>query len=416
MKRLKKMTMVLPLVVILAGALVPLVIERGNDIQASGQEVSERKLGGRTAGEWAALAREAQEDGRFRQALSHIKTAERVEAGTQYAGELVRIRRARWRSREGARVRERFHGGPIEDLTFDEAGAVAGGHRTAVVLPGESLWTIATSLAAAGRAGRAGHAPDSRAVYVLWDELTGLNGVRELEVGERVKVPIPPGEVEAMAATSRADLEKLAAARSALSDNRLGEAAAIRRDMAGRFVPSTRSCLEFDEALASAREARLVDDAREALSRAGALPRLSSHRERLTILEGVAAGLREAERLTEGDQYGDALALVDTMVIEESRFSIEGDGTMVAVKPSGVSYTEAARSAVEWLLERELVSSGAEFPYVGGKTSDELAWARYLVRAADAARIDGLDFATLLTSGESELKLRLPDPTPFFAD
>jgi hypothetical protein len=468
MTRLRKATIALPLLVVLAGALVPLVVERDSGIRASGTEVPEPVIDGRTSDEWSELAAAALERGRFRQALAHIKTAERLQPGIQYGDRLNEIRSARWRAREIERVRARFQGGPIDGLAFDESGSVTGGHRLVVVLPGESLWSMARSLVAAERGeeprGVSGRDP---AVYAAWDELTSLNGVRELEVGERVAVPVPSAETEALAAVGRADLERLAEARSALSEGRLDDAVAARACIAGPFVPATDACRGLDEEVADAlrarearaladdalaaarehdfaradslvlesvalggdtllaeevaalsreRETALIEDARAALNRLGGLPRLSSHRERLELLKGIVDAINEAERLSDGAQYAGALSLADTLIADETRFSIERDGTVVAVKQSGASYTETARAAVEWLLERELVSSGSAYPYAERKTGDETAWARYLVRAADAARAEGIDFAALLTARESELELRLPDPTPFFGD
>lgn len=468
MTRLRKATIALPLLVVLAGALVPLVFERDSGIRASGADAPEPVIDGRTSEEWSELATAALERGRFRQALAHIKTAERVEPGIQYADRLAGIRRARWRAREIERVRARFHDGPIDGLAFDGSGNMTGGHRLVVVLPGESLWSIARSLVAAERGdeprGVSRNDPD---VYVSWDVLTRLNGLRELEVGERVAVPVPAAEASALAAVGRADLDRLARARVALSEGRLDNAVAARASIVGPFVPTTDACRELDEAVAEAlrareagalvdaaieaarehdfaradslvlesltlggdpslvdevaalsraRETALVEDARAALNRLGGLPRLSSHRERLELLDGIVDAIREAERLSDGVQYAGALSLADTLIADETRYSIERDGTVVAVKPGGASYTETARAAVEWLLERELVSSGSAYPYVERKTGDETAWARYLVRAADAARAEGVDFAALLIAHEDELELRLPDPTPFFAD
>ncbi|MCK4680697.1 hypothetical protein KAT82_06195, partial [bacterium] len=74
MTRLKRATIVLPLVVLLLGVVVPVLLERDDSVRASRVEVREARTSGRTAGEWAKLAYVAQRRGELREALSYIKT------------------------------------------------------------------------------------------------------------------------------------------------------------------------------------------------------------------------------------------------------------------------------------------------------------------------------------------------------
>ncbi len=104
------------------------------------------------------------------------------------------------------------------------------------------------------------------------------------------------------------------------------------------------------------------------------------------------------------------------LLTEETRFSVAGDGAVVAAKPPGLSYTDAARQVVEWMLERELRWSGMSYPYSGEKSQDERAWAAYLAEAARTAAGSGLDFTALLDAVDEETEIRLPDPAAYFAD
>jgi len=183
-------------------------------------------------------------------------------------------------------------------------------------------------------------------------------------------------------------------------------------------VLGSERLLAFDEGLARAVEAErarelaaqeeaLVTEAYDLFAAAGEL---------VESLDRTRALLAEAEGLTEGEQYAQAALLVDAMIVEARRVRVREDGTVVAEKPAGVEYTEAARSAVEWLLGRALATSGKAFPHHDQKTADEIAWARYLVDASEMARRSGDDFAVLLLSSDEDLELRLPNPDAYFGE
>ena len=428
MKRLKRATIVLPLVVLLLGAVVPVLLERDDSVRVSGVEVPEARVSGRTAGEWAKLAGEALERGRLRRALSHIKTAESVTPGTQYAIELREIRHARRRASDVGRLTRRLTDGSVGHVVFGEEGAVVSAHRKTTVLPGESLWTLARDLVAAERrVPRSEVAGGDRSVYRAWDELTALNGVRELEVGERVRVPLSIAEQTALADANRRDHQRIASASSALAAGDIDGATRLRGELEKVFAETTAQCRLLDDALAHAieertagieldREHALMKDVRDALARIHEMPRATSHSDRLDALNGARAALSEAEALRGGVQYPDSAELVARLLSEETRFAIATDGTVLAAKSAGVRYTQAARQAVEWVLERELRSSGRSFPHSNEKSADENAWARYLVDAARAATESGVDFTALLEAVDEAAELRLPDPVAYFAD
>ena len=195
MKRLKRATIVLPLLVLLAGAAVPVLVDLDDAGGGSVAEAQARRVAGRTAEEWIALATQAAARDQFDKALKFAKTAEGVESGEQYAAELRAIRKARRRRREISRLKARLTEGPIEDLALDGEGRVLSGHRLTTVLPGESLWSLAREFAAAELAVLPAEV-DNRDTYAAWDELTALNGVRELKVGERVALPLTDADAE----------------------------------------------------------------------------------------------------------------------------------------------------------------------------------------------------------------------------
>jgi len=421
-------TALLPVAIIVLGVLIPLLLGGGRDAPRSTGEMEEPTFRGRTADEWSALAEEALERGAYALALGFIKTAEKVERGTQYADRLAVIRRARWRANEIERERKRLLSSDVARVEFDEAGGVTHACRTAVVLPGESLWSLARSLVAAER----GVLPTELAasgshVHDRWDLLTDLNGVRELEVGELVAVPLAGAELEGLAESYRADLDRLERAAGALAAGDVAEAEAMRVAIEGEFVLGSERLLSFDDDLAraveaerarelAAREEALVTEAYDLFAAAGELPRATRYGELVESLDRTRALLAEAEGLTEGEQYAQAALLVDAMIVEARRVRVREDGTVVAEKPAGVEYTEAARSAVEWLLGRALATSGKAFPHHDQKTADEIAWARYLVDASEMARRSGDDFAVLLLSSDEDLELRLPNPDAYFGE
>jgi len=428
MKRIKRATIVLPLIVVVLGVALPLLMKRDEGVRATDLEPPEVRVSSRTAGEWADLARGALERGRLDRALSYIKTAEAVEPGAQYAAELKGIRSERRRAAEINSNRRRLTGRDIDHAEFDESGSVESAHRLVTVLPGESLWTLARDVAAARWGVPAADVPqDDPDVYCLWDALTTLNGVRELEVGERVLVPPAHDELAALADMNRRDLERVASASEALSSGDIDESVRLRGEMEGTFAATTAACVALDSALETAvaeqtaaleleREHALVEDANEALASVPEMPRVSRHAERLEALKRAQAALAEAEAIRPGAQYSDSATLAAALLSEETRYAIRDDRSVVVRKSPGVSYTDAVRQAVEWVLERELLASGRSFPHSGEKSSDELAWAAYLTAAARAAEVDGADFTALLEAVDDEVQFRLPDPAVCFAD
>jgi len=426
MTRLKSATIVLPLVVVLLGLFVPVLLDRFEDARVTGAEGAAAELGGRTSDQWAELAMRELERGRLRRALASVKTAEKVEPGTQFSEELALVRRALHRASEVRETAERFAGGPVDHLELSSDGRVASAHRLVTVLPGESLWSLARGVAAA-EAKASGSEVSDAAHYRAWDRLTELNGVRELSVGERIRVPVPDEELAAVETANARDLELVAGASAALASGNVDDAVDLRAALATAFAETTVSCRELDSALAQevaerdarvalAREHALMGEVREILADVRLIPRAGRHAERVSALRSAANSVREAESLREGVQYGDTAELVDRLLSEESRFAVRDDGTIVGAKAPGTSYTEAARQAVEWLLERELRWSGSVYPHSANKTADERAWARYLLAAASDAGERGDDFAALLEAVAEEREIKLPDPMSYFPD
>lgn len=431
-----------------------------------GPQPTANTYAGKTAGEWEALARNALAGGRLNRALSHIKSAEGVEPGTQYAAELSEIRSARWRARQIEANRNRLFGGEIERLEFDDAGKVTVAHRSAVALPGESLWCLARACVAAERGVLAADVSgDDGSIDRYWDLLTDLNGVRELEIGEFVKVPLTPEERTGIEAVNNDELAKLAAAAAALNAGDLTVARKTHDEIRGAFVTATFEYVDLGEELAAAERAELarslrnesleaakegrfaradslarealsrgadaslvgeVDEAREALGaelatlardlyeEAQQMSRLDQHGDMLDALTRARDNLLEAERLFDGSQYKQPLKALEPLLSEAQSIRIMEDGTVAARKKPGVPYTAAAKAAVEWLLRRELVASGKEFPYSDEKTADELAWARYMTDAYALAGDAGVDFEALLAAIDEEAEMRLPSPAGYF--
>jgi len=418
MRRRTKATLALPMAILLLGLAVPLAVRPGARPQASRPATEARRRAGRTAAEWRELAVAALEDGRHDTALRRIKTAESVDPGRQFDLEIREIRRARREVRVFERARERFLGGDVEHVELDPRGAVLVAYRTAVVLPGESLWSIARTLASAEEGGN----PTSRVpaddprIFEHWDRLTDLNGVRELDVGERIKVPLLASERGAIASANAADLVRIAEGACAVGRGDLEAAAALRDAVAGSFALSTPEFEVFDVALRSARRETLVRAARRALKDALALKRTSSHAGFVGMLSSARGALVEAERLAGDSRFEVELEVIEPLLAEAVRYRVLEDGSVVAPKPSGVAYTDAVRATVEWFLDRKLLASGREFPHQDQKTSDEIGWARYLSGASDMARREGVDFAALLESDAAEIEVRLPNPGDYFAE
>jgi hypothetical protein len=408
-----KITLALPLAILLLGVALPLAVRResGPDPRPPAPEA---RRAGRTAPEWRELAVAALERGHHNLALRRIKTAEAVRPGRQYADETRRIREAARDARDVARARRRLLEGGIEHIEFDHTGAVLIAYRSAVVLPGESLWSIARSMASAdeGVPEPSLAAGDSR-VYPLWDSLTGLNGLRELRVGERIRIPLPAREREAIASANARDLADIAEGTRALERGDVEAATALLRAVDGAFARTTPAWAAFDEAFTAARRAALIEEARAALSEALALPRATEHAAFVRALTSARGALVEAARLEGASGHVEGTARIDTLLAEAARYRTLADGSVVAVKPAGVAYTDAVRTAVEWFLDRKLEASGAEFPYYDRKTDDEIGWARYLYAAAGMAKEECIDFAALLESGDAR-EVRLPNPRDYF--
>jgi hypothetical protein len=417
MERRTRLSLMLPLAILLAGIVIPAVIGTGRGGPRPDAPGEAALVAGRTADQWRDVAFRSLEREQFDRALRAIKTAERAEPGTQFGDDLVRIRRARWEAREVERARRRLLGGEPEHIALDPRGAVLVGYRTTVVLPGESLWSLARQVVSAERGIHVDDVgSDDAAVYALWDRLTDLNGVRELEVGERVMVPLPDGERALIAAANARDLSRIERGTRALVEGDLDAGVQLHEEVRGEFARATDAFRAFEEALAGAREDALVDKASSAVEEALALSRSSEHGAIVGLLADARRALVEARGLSGGTRHGEEVERVDELLADAERFRVESDGSVFTTKPAGVAYTETARATVEWFLGRRLASSGREFPYYDEKTGDEIGWARYLGCASEMARLDGVDFATVLESVGEEIEIRLPSPGRYFSE
>lgn len=416
MKRAKQLTLALPAIILIAGLVVPAVFRNTGGARPSAAPVVPL-LEGKTAEAWRAQALASLKSGRLNRALREIKTAERVEPGVQYRGELDRIRRARWEARRVARLRDRLLAGEPEDLALDPQGAVLAGHRTTVALPGESLWTLARALVSAERGVPPEQLPaEEPAIYRAWDRLTDLNGLRELDVGEPVLIPLPEEEIVAVGEANARDLSRIERGLKAVGAGDLDTAVALHDSVRGEFALAADSFASFERALSAARECRLTEDALAATGQALGLSRPSEHGRMVRLLEQAREAMDEARVLSGEARHAEDAGRIEGLLAEARNFRVEDDGSVITTKPPGRTYTETARLTVEWFLGRRLVSSGREYPYVGEKTDDELAWARYLDGAEELARLDGVDFVTLLESVDEEVEIRLPNPGTYFAE
>ncbi len=404
MKDRTRATIALPFIILLAGAILPLLSDAGSDLPDGTPEAAVASYAGRTAVEWEILATKSAEREAYDRALSCAKSAERVEPGEQFSGLLKNIRTLRWRSREIARSQERFFGGEVVAGVYDDPAVFIPAHRVTVALPGESLWTIAATIVATERGELARDmSDDSGDVYVMWDSLTELNGVRELEVGEWVLLPIPDEEVEGLRLLAfRAAKEH----QFALADSTAIEA--VRRgeseELLGTLSDKRR---EWEE--------ELVTEAQATIERTLGLSRVSEHGELVDALREAHRALIEAEGLSTGAQHEQLLTTIEAMLAKAERFRFREDGTVRVMRPAGAIYTEAAREAVEWLLERSLDTSGACYPRSEDKTADQLAWAMFLNGAYDLARGEGIDFTALLENVDADSEMLLPNPELYFA-
>ncbi len=415
-------TLALPLVILLAGFIIPLVMGAGGD-EGPVAENGPGTHAGRTAAEWAALANKALAHGSYDRAISAAKSAESADGGEQYRELIVEARRARWRAREIDRNAERFLGRPAQELAFDADGRVIDGVRVAVALPGESLWTMATAWVAADHDALPSEIDDGAAdVYAAWDRLTAANGVRELEVGDEILIPLLDSEMEAIAEENRRDMASLGDALAAAHGGDPDGARSILEGVVGRFALASGEYNDVIVAVDAAEEERragleqdLIVRANDLVESSRSLSRVVSHGELVASLREARRCLNEAEGLSEGERYAQPRAVVAQMLREVERYSVAPDGSVSTLKPAGVAYTDAAAEAVEWLLGRELVWSGASFPMSGAKTADERAWARYLIEAARLARASGVDVERLISDRDAETEIALPNPEEYFA-
>ncbi|MBD3368509.1 MAG: hypothetical protein GF405_10120 [Candidatus Eisenbacteria bacterium] len=415
----RRWTRALPIVVLAAGLLIPAFIGRDDPAPAVAADTP-ASYAGRTAAEWERLADRAADAGSLDRALKYLKSAERVAPGTQYADRLHSIRRRRWAARELAALRRRFLEGAPAKVEYTSDGDVAMAYRTTPALPGENLWSLATGAARAEHRLEPGDEPERRLVYAWWDRLTELNGLRELEVGEEVLIPLLDEERQALAAAAIEDLQRIDRGFAELESGDIDGAEAVLASVRGSFARGTGEYallvqeLEDERArLRRERESGLVARAHELAARADTLSRATAYDDYVSVLDEARRALEEAEGLTDGEQYSAALRSVDALVAAAERVRVEGDGTVVVLREPGEPFTDAALEAVEWLLERELHRGDAEFPEVDRKTPDQIAWARFLYAASELAEERGIELAAVLTSSDGG-EIVLPHPSSYF--
>jgi hypothetical protein len=411
MRLLRNATMALPAVLVAVGLAVPVIVGGGGTRPPAPQSERAARYAGRTAREWHALAAASAEVGDLGRAMKYLKTAEKVEPGEQYSAELAGLRSARRAAAEAAVNRERMLGGEVAGLLQSDDGRVTSAHRTVVALPGESLWSLAVRLAAAwDDVAPSAISDDASHVYPAWDALTVLNGVRELDVGEPVLLPLSPDEQEAISRRNADDLASIRLAAAALDSGRVDRAELLRGRVTGGFAGATEEARSVDARLRQARSMELLAEARAILSAAPGIPRASAHDELVGSLTRARELLEKVEDLSGGGP-SDELARVDDLLAEAELYRVNSDGTIEATKPAGVAYVDFARATVEWFIARRLEESGAEYPNRGMKSPDDIAWARYMVDASSLARGGG--FERLLTDS-GERVVTLPNPGPYF--
>jgi hypothetical protein len=409
MTRLRKATLALPVLLIVAGLAVPVVVDGGSSRPPA--PPAKARYAGRTADEWRSMGAAALEEDRFGLALRYMKTAERVSPGAQFAKEIRGVREARRRAQLVDANCERMLGGDVAGVEISDGGEVVSAYRLTVALPGESLWSLAGALAAA-RAGLLPSELEERVVYSVWDSLTERNGLRELEVGEVVRVPLSVREMTAMSGANAEDLERIRLANAALDSGRVDMAAEMRGALRTDFVLNSDAVASLDDRIRLARARELVDSARSAIELADGIERTSEHGELLASLRTARQELQAASRIT-GRDAADEIAAVDALLAQAERYTVADDGTILATKPAGVPYTEFVRETVEWFIGRPLEHSGAEFPDSYLKTPDEFDWSEYMLGASAMAGRNGVDFAALLVD-TGERPVALPNPGGYF--
>ncbi len=414
MRRLRKATIALPVVLVAAGLAIPVIVDGGAS-RPPAPPAAEARYAGRSATEWRALAAAALDGEDFALAIKYLKTAEKVEPGRQYSGELARVRAARKRALDVASNCDRMIGSQPQDLVLDEGGNVVSVHRTTVALPGESLWSVAVALQAAWQRVLPSEVPaGSPDVYATWDALTDVNGLRELEVGETVRLPLSRPELDAISRANAEDMERVRLAEAALDGGDVERARSLRDAIRGDFALGSDGLRALDARIREARSAQLLATAREILEAAPDISRPSRHHELVVSLRRARGLLEEVRGLSGGLPDGE-LERVEGLLAEAERYRLDPEGNIVATKPAGMAYTEFARATVEWFIARKLAGSGAEYPYSDRKTADEVAWADYMQGASSLADSEGVDFAGLLTDPD-ERAVRLPNPGSYFRE
>jgi hypothetical protein len=247
-----------------------------------------------------------------------------------------------------------------------------------------------------------------------------MNGLRELEVGEAVRLPVLPGERVALERAVAGDMKRIARGLDHIGRGDVAAAQAARDSVRGDFARHSGQYAALGEELALAarrerleRERSLVLRAQELAAGADTLSRAREYEQYVATLSDARDALREAELLSDGEQYTVPAESVERLIEEARRVRVEDGGIVVARREAGESYTEAALDAVEWLLERQLERSGAQFPDVGEKTPDQIAWARFMVAASELAEARDIELAAVLASSEGG-EIVLPHPADYF--
>jgi len=252
MIQLRRLTLALPVALMVAGLAVPVVVDGGSSRPPAPPE--EPRYAGRSAGEWLSLGLTALEKGRLNAALKYLKTAERVEPGSQYAEELSRVRAARRTARVVSRNRRRLLEGEPAAAEISRNGEVVSAHRVTVALPGESLWSLAVELIAARNGVAPSDVTNTEEIYSAWDSLTEINGLRELAVGETVRLPMDESELKALSIAHAEDLERVRLALDVIGEGDLERALELRGEVEAEFVLASDAVSELDGFIRRAQE------------------------------------------------------------------------------------------------------------------------------------------------------------------